>query len=489
MVEMPKSYPVTSHTDFVQQGSTFFAFQGTVSHGLCYVKQAVKKGATTVVFAQDFDIPFDLFEWLQNRSIQIIRSEDPHLFFAKMAAQMAGNPAQKLKIFGVTGTKGKTTSVHLLAAVFKKAGYKTALLSSVYNSINDSVLPSSLTTPQADYIHQFLKVCVDQDVTHVIIEVSAQALTLGRIEGIEFDGIIMTNFAQEHLEFYNSMDEYLIAKKKILEYQKSGCPVLVNGNDDTFASFANAYISFGCICCTNETGAAKVQVAGSYDGEDLYDGLNGKVIIGKDLVNIANTYFYGHYNFSNMIGVAGLAYFLQIPIVLIESAISEFKGLLGRCERYWLANGAICFVDKAYNPLSFSEFLSTLRKMTTSRLIVVFGAGGERDASRRPSMGMIASLHADYIILTTDNPRSEDPEKIIQDILSGILTTKEREIQIILDRKQAIIHALSQAQPGDIVAVLGKGEERYQIFHDRKEPFSDIEIVCEYDLNLIHSSL
>lgn len=478
MIKMPQGYPVTSHTDFVQEGSTFFALQGAVSHGLYFIKQAVNKGAKTIVFDQNSQVPFELLDWLKSHSISIQYVANPRCVLARMAAKMAGYPAQKLKIFGITGTKGKTTSVHLLAAIFKKAGYKTAFLSSVYNSIDDSKLSSFLTTPQADYIHQFLKICVENGVTHVVIEVAAQALTLHRIEGIEFDGIIMTNFSREHLEFYNSMDEYLDAKKKILEHQKPGSIVLVNKDDSAFASFAHRYKTFSCF--DNEA-----FVFGNHLNDDLYSGLSGIITINEISINISNQYFYGYYNFYNIMAVVGLAYLLNIPVEIIKSAISEFKSLLGRCERYHLANGVTCFVDKAYNPLSFQAFLSVVRGMT-SQLIVVFGAGGDRDHGRRPMMGQVASLYADYIVLTSDNPRSEDPSCIVQDILRGIDEKKKKTVFVILDRKEAIIHALLQAKPGAIVALLGKGDERYQVFNNKKEFFSETEILNEYEQNYMH---
>lgn len=478
MINMPQGYPVTSHTDFVQEGSIFFALQGAVSHGLYYIKQAVNKGAKTIVFDQNCQVAIELIDWLKSRSISVQYVANPRCVFARMAAEMAGNPAQKLKIFGITGTKGKTTSVHLLAAIFKKAGYKTAFLSSVYNCIDSSKLLSSLTTPQADYIHQFLKVCVENGVTHVVIEVAAQALTLDRVEGIQFDGIIMTNFSREHLEFYDSMDDYLDAKKKILKHQKPECIVLVNKDDSMFAAFADTYKTFSCL-------DNKAFVFGKHLNDDLYCGLSGVITINEISMTISNQYFYGYYNFYNIMAVVGLAYLLNIPVEIIKSAMSEFKSLLGRCERYHLSNGVTCFVDKAYNPLSFQAFLSVVRPMT-SQLIVVFGAGGDRDAGRRPMMGQVASLYADYIVLTSDNPRSENPLQIVQDILCGVDEKKRQVVSIILDRKEAIIHALLQAKSGAIVALLGKGDERYQVFNNKKEFFSEAEILNEYEQNYIH---
>src|SRR5438105_1467147 len=368
MYILPTIYPVTCHTDFVGNGSTFVAIKGFSRDGAFYIKEAVQKGATTIVVAHETVISDELLQFLYEHVVTLQRVADTRIALAQLSAQAADFHAQKLKIFGITGTKGKTTTAYLVAAMLKRAGFKTALLSSEQNMINDQAFAASLTTPQPDYIHQFLKVCVDAGITHVVLEVAAQALSLHRVEGILFDGIIFTNFSHTHLEFYESIDDYWQAKCKIFKLAKEKSLVLINADDANCQKImTREKIIF---TCSSQQNASIIGIQQSLPSESL----KGIIHINEHVISIAAPALYGIYNFYNVVAAAGFAFLLGISTEAIAQTLFNFAGVPGRCERYLLPNNVTCIIDKAHNPSSFQSILHTMRQMT-DHLIVVTGAG------------------------------------------------------------------------------------------------------------------
>lgn len=485
---MPTVFPVTCHTDHVGQGSTFVAIQGYKQDGATYIAQAIERGATAIVISHDTVLTCEQENLIRDRAVALSRVADTRKALAQLSAQAAGYPAQKLKVLGVTGTKGKSTTCFLLKHVLSSAGYKAALLSTVYNQIGATRFPAPLTTAQPDYLQQFLKLCVDNGVTHVVLEVAAHALTLHRVDYIDFAGVIFTNFGLEHLEFYDSLESYFAAKCELLTRRTAGAPAFINNDDSWCRELKNKFpdiITFGL-----DLGAPDKAMT-VLDSRSLALKLNSDTFSCPAL--------FGNFNAYNIAACASLLLSLDIAPSAINSALQTFTCVPGRSEGYKLANGARGIIDYAHNPLSYEALLPELRAITP-HLIVLFGAGGERDASRRPLMGAIAARYADIVVITNDNPRSEDPNKIAQDILIGIpgeyqLNSGSRDnkidnkinynfenkispqIIIELDREQAIKRAYALSKADSIIALLGKGPDHYQIIGATKMPFNEAEIL------------
>lgn len=469
---IPSLYPVTCHTDHVGPGSTFIAIKGFQKDGVVYIPRALERGATTIVVDQDAFIRPDLIERIESVGACLIRVEDTRQALAQMSARAAGYPAEKLKIIAITGTKGKTTNAYMLAHCLRSLGHKTALLSTVCNMIDEVRLPTQLTTQQPDYLHLFFKKCVAEHIQYVVMEVAAQAQTMHRTHGIMFDALLFTNFGQEHAEFYKTQEEYFEAKCSLFNQLKEQAPAVVNADGEWFEKIRTIYpsiISYSC-AQNDATYVGTIQTA-----RNIQCGIQASICVKSIDMPVICPELIGTFNVYNVIGVISLLIELGNDPHLILQAIEQFHGVPGRLEHYELPNGAQCFIDYAHNPSSFEAVLSTLSVMT-DHLIVVFGAGGDRDQFKRPIMGSIAMQYAQCIILTTDNPRSEDPYTIITDIMTGIDDDLCMVVQE-LDRRAAIERAYKESRPQSIIAILGKGPDEYQVVNGIKTFFSDKQVV------------
>lgn len=473
-MQIPEQFPVACHTDNVGPGSIFVAIKGHKEDGIQYISLAIEKGATTVVVAQDIDLPLDVHTLLNKNNVTLHLVANPRRALAELSAQAADYPARKLKIIGITGTKGKTTTSFVLEHILKTAGYKTALLTTAYNKILDSVFSTKLTTQHPDYIHQFFKLCVDSGVEYVVMEVAAQALSLCRLATLEFDGAIFTNFAQEHGEFYATQNDYFKAKCLLFSQLKNGAPALLNGDDRSLQGTdlslkSNTYRY--TYSMHNDHADFIMQERISFPSleyifaSDMHD---TSIVTCPTLI--------GQFNIYNTAAAASMATLLGIRSDVIVHALRTFHSVPGRLERYILGNGAMCVIDYAHNPSSYQALLSLLRN-TTNHLIVVFGAGGQRDHEKRPRMGNIAAHYADVIILTSDNPRTEDPQSIIDDIKAGITADQRAQVICEIDREQAVKKAYALSKSGSVIALLGKGQEEYQIIGTQVIPYSDKKVV------------
>jgi UDP-N-acetylmuramoyl-L-alanyl-D-glutamate--2,6-diaminopimelate ligase len=503
MNTLPSIFPVTCHTNHVGPGSTFVAIKGYEKDGADFIAQAIEKGAAALVIENEVKLSDQVVMLIKEKNVVLRSVPDTRLALAILSAQAAGNPASQLKIIGITGTKGKTTTSFLLWHILKTAGYKTALLSTVNNYLDDQKFSAPLTTAQPDYLHQFLKLCVEQGVTHVVMEVAAQALSLHRVYGIEFDGIIFTNFSLEHLEFYASMEEYFAAKCRIFALAKPHAPILINGDDawcqkinrspnmETFSIWEeNNNVNF--IRSWRVIGAQSVPESTSHDlrKKDLWIRYFWFVKLTDNSPRTNEKFsrieakktpyscpaLVGSFNAYNATAASTMALKLGVSEDALAYGLATFIGVRGRFERHELPNGAVCIIDYAHNPSSYESVLSALRAMT-DHLIVVFGAGGKRDPSKRPLMGGLAAQFADVVMITSDNPRTEDPEMIIADIERGIAPIHAAKVLKIVDRKIAIERAYAVARTGSIIALLGKGPDEYQIIGDQKLPFCEVEII------------
>lgn len=466
---MPSQFPVTAHTDFVGLGSTFVVIKGYKHNGIDYIPEAIKRGASTIVIQESVVIPQNINDLINLHNVTIERVEDTRAALATLSAQAAGYPARSLRIIGITGTKGKSTSSALVAHLLQQSGYQTALLSTVHNKIGATIFPAPLTTAQPDYLHQFFKLALDHGVTHVVMEVAAQALSLHRIDTIQFDGIIFTNFSQEHAEFYPSMQDYFSAKTAIFSHAKPGACRIVNydndwcktlsGDDITTFSFQSSQAD---ICADLKQQIPFVRFGITYQG--VRHEFECPSLIGS-------------FNAYNAGMAIALCQGLGIPAPLLADALTTFPGVPGRMQRHLLPNNATAIIDYAHNPSSFENLFIVLRQLT-HQLIVVFGAGGERDRTKRPQMGAIAAEYADLVIITTDNPRSEDPATITHDILAGISNSLMNKVICEPDREKAIEMAYQLSSPHAIIALLGKGPDEYQMIGTIKYPFSEAQILA-----------
>ena len=468
MITLPTIYPVTCHTDHVGPGSTFVAIEGFNLNGLTFIPLALQKGAERIVVQESAVISDALMEHIHQHGAHLLRVPNARRALAELSAQAHGNPASKLKIIGITGTKGKTTSAFLMEHVLRSAGKKTALISTVYNMINGIRFEMRLTTPQPDYLHVFLKKCVEARVDYVVMEAAAQAFTMHRLDTIQFDGAIFTNFDCEHAEFYATLDDYFAAKCAIIDHCKPNAPIIVNGDDAWCKKIpVTAQIKrFGF-----ETADDNARILSQAD-----PGISVALAWENQEQILACPALIGTFNGYNVLGVVSLALMLGIPIDTIRSALSTFTKVPGRFEQHPLPNGARCIIDYAHNPSSYQAVLSTLRSLT-DHLIVVFGCGGNRDQSKRPIMGALAARFADHVILTSDNPRSEDPAIIVREIAAGIPLEHKTKVMQELDRALAIKKAYELCRPTSIMVLLGKGPDEYQIIGNIKTRFSEAEIV------------
>lgn len=558
---MPQMYPVACHTDNVGKGSTFVAIKGLKEDGVKYISEALKKGATKIIVEQDADLAQHIVHAIKDAGAQLEFVPSARAALAYRSARALDYPAKKLRIVGVTGTKGKTTSSFLLEHMLRSAGYKTALLSTVKNKIGDQEFVTNLTTQHPDYLHNFFALCVQAGVQVVVMEIAAQATSLHRVTGLEFDGLIFTNFDQEHLEFYPTMDDYFAAKVAILKQLKVGAPLLLNADDVRVGGLCEQFAhakTFGVSCeadyqgkilgnsleklemlidCTlsslhlstpsgladfggqaslrsmdehNNVISPTLQVRPSdfpqggrddhfsfsqnrhqdatlsviknqHTQEDfiapsLREGALCPELEGLVQHNFTCPSLVGSYNAYNILGVVSLCLELGISSEKIAEGLLSFTAVPGRLERYDLPNGATCFIDYAHNPSSYQAVLGMMRSLT-SHLIVVFGCGGARDKTKRPLMGAIASEIADVVVLTSDNPRTENAQDILQDILAGISDEKMHKVVCDLDREQAIKKAYAVSKPGSVIMLLGKGPDEYQQIGTVKYPFSEKQIV------------
>lgn len=463
--------PVTCHTHYIAPGGTFVAIKGLKDDGARFIPEAIARGAQKIVVSHDAVLSHDVQALCDKQRVNVIRVTNTRRALAELSAQAHGFPAQKLTIIGITGTKGKTTCAFILAHIFKTAGYRTALIGTVHNTIGDEIFPAPLTTPQPDYLHAFLHLCVERNVRIVIMEVAAQALSLDRVTGISFDAVLFTNFSREHGEFYASIDDYFAAKATIFQQRKPGAPAFVNGDDERLKPFTYTLSNVYGMSMHDSQAHTSFKITG-----DDMSGISWNITRNNHTASYHAPALVGTYNVANSTLAEMCATYMKIPEADIARGFETFLGTPGRLDRYLLPNGALAIVDYAHNPASFEAVLSTLKKHTP-HLIAVFGAGGERDAGRRPLMGACAAQFADEIILTADNPRSEDPAIIAQDILAGIASAHHAKVHVELDREAAIRAAYMRTSSHSIMVVLGKGPDEYQLVQGAKHYFSDKKIV------------
>lgn len=446
----------------VMAGCAFIAIKGTLSDGHSYIEKAIADGATSVICEK---LPAAIAG-----NITYVVVKESAAITGILADAFYGSPSASLKIVGVTGTNGKTTTATLLYQLFEKLGYKCGLLSTVQNHIHKQVVAATHTTPDPVSIHALLRQMADAGCTHAFMEVSSHAIHQQRIAGIRFAGGVFTNITHDHLDYHKTFDEYIRVKKAFFD----GLP------QDAFA-LTNADDKRGMVMLQN-TKARKLsyslQMPANIKGKVLENALTGLVMN----VDGVETHFsmIGIFNAYNLLAVYGAARELGEDKMQVLEVLSALRGAQGRFETYMSSVDRILgIVDYAHTPDALINVLATINQLRTNgqRLITVIGCGGDRDKTKRPLMAAAACEHSDKAILTSDNPRSEDPEAILNDMEAGLNTAQKRKCLRITDRREAIKVACSLAMPGDIVLVAGKGHETYQEIKGVKQHFDDREIL------------
>lgn len=474
-------FPVTSHTDHVGRGTTFVAVKGFKHDGVSFIEDALKKGASKIVITHDQYSP-EREALCQKYNAALLCVDDTRKALATLSAEATGHAHKKLKIIGVTGTKGKTTTAFLLHHILQKSDHKTALISTICTKIGSEVTPAQRTTPESDYLHFLFQKCVEKNITHVVMEVSSHALSLDRVHGLTFDGAVFTNLGRDHLDFHETMEQYLEAKMMLFNMIKPGGIGVMNADNEwcknrirSAAEQAKNYtlISVGQEQTSDAHEHYRLSIVdATCDGIEL-------CLMAKPPLLLESRTLAGVFNAYNVAMAATICKHLEIAYTQISKAVGSFTGVPGRMQKHTLTNGALGFVDFAHEPTSMEAVLNLLRPFT-QHLIVVFGCGGDRNPQRRSLMGNCAARLADTIIVTSDNPRSEDPNKIIDEIIEGIAPELRGKIERNVDRAEAIQHAAALSKNTSIIAVLGKGHETYQIIGDKQIPFDDMQELKKY---------
>ncbi|NSW93753.1 MAG: UDP-N-acetylmuramoyl-L-alanyl-D-glutamate--2,6-diaminopimelate ligase [Bacteroidales bacterium] len=445
----------------VSKGSLFVAVRGTNSDGHDFIEKAIENGASAVLCEMAPSNADEKVTWiLTGNSAKALGT---------VSSTFYGNPSSKLRLVGVTGTNGKTTTATLLYRMFSRLGYKSGLLSTVCNYVVDKELPSRLTTPDPLEINSLLSQMVEAGCDYAFMEVSSHSADQNRIAGLRFEGGIFTNLTHDHLDYHKTFDNYLDAKKKFFDGLSSEAFALINADDKNgkvmvqncrarkFFYSIKGIADFRCTIIEQSFGGMGLRI----DGEEVW------------------TRFAGEFNASNLIAVYGASILLGAKKEEVLTILSDLRPVPGRLEIISGGDNISCIVDYAHTPDALRNVIETINKIRggDKQLITVVGAGGDRDPLKRPKMAFICAEGSSKVILTSDNPRTEDPEKIIDDMEAGIPADLKNKVLRISNRREAIKTAVMLAGPGDIVLVAGKGHETYQDIKGVKYHFDDREEV------------
>ncbi|WP_199758395.1 UDP-N-acetylmuramoyl-L-alanyl-D-glutamate--2,6-diaminopimelate ligase [Flavobacterium microcysteis] len=447
----------------IETNDVFIAIRGTVADGHEYIETAIGKGAIAIIC--------DTFPENIVSGVTYVQVKDTNRALAFIASNYYGNPSANLRLVGITGTNGKTTIASLLYQLFKKAGYKVGLLSTVKNVVDDVEYKSMLTTSDSITINKFLKEMNDVGVEYCFMEVSSHGIAQKRTEGLQFAGGVFTNLSHDHLDYHKTFAEYRDVKKTFFDQLPKGAFALVNSDDKN-----------GPVMLQN-TSAKKLTYAlksyADYRAQILENQLTGLLLkINEQEVWVR---LIGTFNAYNLLAIYGTAIELGLDNMEVLRLLSELESVSGRFQ-YIISKGNItAVVDYAHTPDALENVLKTIDDIRTKneQLITIVGCGGDRDRTKRPIMANIASSLSDKAILTSDNPRTEDPEAIILEMEKGVEPQNYKKTLAIVDRKQAIKTACQLAQPNDIILIAGKGHETYQEINGVRHDFDDMKIVTE----------
>lgn len=442
-------------------GDLFFCIRGFQTDGHDYAEQAVNAGAVCVVAERKLSLPDEI--------VQIL-VQDSREAMARISANYYGRPAERLRMVGVTGTNGKTSTTYMLKSVFEREGSKVGLIGTIVNMIGDEKLHTERTTPESLDLQALLAHMLDEGVDTVVMEVSSHSLALKRVAGIEFDGAIFTNLTQDHLDFHKDMDDYAQAKALLFAHAKHSAVNI----DDPYADcmLRNALgkqVRFG------------LESSADFMAKDIQLQPQGsRFVLSSEKFRLpVLMQIPGKFTVYNALGTAALCLELGVDLICIKQGLEDLQSVPGRFERLDTRGGDYTVIlDYSHTPDSLESALKTIRGFAQGRVVCVFGCGGNRDAKKRPIMGEISGRLADFSIVTSDNPRYENPDEIIAQILKGISSTDGQYIAIS-NRREAIAYAIKHAQPHDVILLAGKGHEDYQEICGVKHPFDEKVVVAE----------
>jgi len=448
----------------VRPGFLFAALPGAARNGMDFVTEAVANGAAAV-----------LSSWPKPAAVSAawVRVADARAALALAAANFYGHPSDRMKVVGVTGTKGKTTTTFILEEILRTSGAAPGLIGTIEYRRPGWHIDAPRTTPESSDLQALLRDFLDAGVSHCVMEVSSHALEQKRVWGVGFDVAVFTNLTGEHLDYHQTMEAYFEAKKKLFFLNHKKGTAVVNWDDPwgqkLVAELPMATVTFGLEPAAIVRALKYVPSESGIDAQVTYPG--GTMRIQSALV--------GRHNLYNLLAAIGAALALGLSPADIAKGIAGLKGVPGRFQRVANRRGLQIVVDYAHTDAALESLLMTAREFKPRRLILVFGAGGDRDRDKRERMGRVAARLADWTILTSDNPRSEDPLAILEAIEKGFAKEAVRTYEVEPDRRKAIVRALATANKGDAVLIAGKGHEDYQVFRDRTVHFSDVETVEE----------
>ena len=439
--------------------SLFIAIKGHSNDGHDFISFAEKNGVCAIIC--------EVLPKILTEGITYIKVFNSSESLGIISSNFYDNPSEKLKLIGITGTNGKTTCVTLLYDLFRLRGFKTGLISTVNIKILHKTIPSTHTTPNALKINQLLHEMVQHGCTHVFMEVSSHALDQNRVAGISFDIGVFTNISRDHMDYHPTINHYIGSKKKLFKALKKNAFAIIN-KDDTYGEEMGRDLSAKVLFYALKESA-------NYLGKVIENNISG-LTIEIDGFEMTSRLI-GEFNAYNLLVVYGVAKTLGEDPLTILTIISNLKAPDGRFEYVISPSKVTAIIDYAHTPDALENILKTLVNLRNEnqKILTVFGCGGDRDKGKRPLMGEISSIYSDQIFVTSDNPRSENPNTIIQEICSGIDPEKSGKVSIIEDRREAINKACKLAQSGDIVLIAGKGHEKYQIIGEEKFHFDDLE--------------
>lgn len=444
----------------VQKGFVFVCMPGLKTDGHQYIDAAIAGGASAVITAHPVQVPAD---------VTCIVINDTRRAIAELASRFYRAPSRDVNVIGVTGTNGKTTTTHLIKAILEKAGHNTAIMGTLYAQAGSYQKVMGHTTPEAADIQAFLALCRDQGFRYVVMEVSSHALDQMRVEGIHFKAAVFTNLTQDHLDYHRDMEAYKQAKLRLFHMipDDDNHFCVVNQDDPAAGDFIAAA---GKRCYTYSiNGPSDYQAA---EVETNLQGTRFSTLYNQEKMQISMRLI-GMFSVYNAMAAIAFAGGEGLPAATVVAALEGMKGIPGRFEEVFSRHDFTVVVDYAHTPDGLENILKTGKALTRNRMITVFGCGGDRDPGKRPMMGEIAARYSDFCVVTSDNPRSEEPEAIIADIVPGLDRVPESRYAIIADRTEAIRHAIHLAKPGDLVIIAGKGHETYQLVKDKVLDFDD----------------
>jgi UDP-N-acetylmuramoyl-L-alanyl-D-glutamate--2,6-diaminopimelate ligase len=456
----------------VEPNDCFVAIRGTGTDGHQYVQSAINKGATVIVMENETALPDPLS---MHADVVKIVVPDSRKALALLSANFFGHPSRRLTMVGVTGTNGKTTTTHIVKSILETAGQRVGLIGTIEYKIGDTLIPATHTTPESLELNELLARMVQSGCTSVSMEVSSHALHQSRVYGLDYDIGVFTNLTQDHLDYHGTMEEYFRAKSLLFESLPAGACAVTNLDDEWGSRMAIPAAARRLTYSVSAPADVRAtEVAVSMEGTSLSVDFKGHpTTIASPLV--------GRFNVYNILAAftAGIA--LEIPQETIARGIANIASVRGRFERVASPKGWTAIIDYAHTPDALEKCLRAIHDILPTKnrgkVITVFGAGGDRDRTKRPLMGRVASSLSDLAIVTSDNPRTEDPQAIIDDIARGI--PHGADALQIPDRRAAIEKAVGLAKQGDVVLIAGKGHEDYQVIGKEKRHFSDREVVEE----------